>query len=244
VRIDSEMHVGTFAGDPYVWLANSAIAASDLVAVLDAHSFDHGIVVAPTAQYADNEAVASAIADNHRLSAFALVNPYGPAGGVPELDQSLSQLGMKGLKLMPLRHGYEIDGDVPRAILSRAADVGIPVNIHSGAQFCLPWQIGKVARLFPEMPLIMDHMGFRYYVDGAIDMAEEHKNIYLQTALVSVPGYIRLAVDHLGADRVIYGSDYPTGHPDVMLACVEAARLKPQDKEAVLGGNLARLLAM
>jgi len=79
-------------------------------------------------------------------------------------------------------------------------------------------------------------------VDGAINVAREVANIYLETALVGMPGYIRMAVDKVGPDRVIYGSDYPTGHPSSMLANVEAANLKPADKALVLGGNLARLL--
>mgnify|MGYP001214700310 FL=1 len=56
----------------------------------------------------------------------------------------------------------------------------------------------------------MDHMGWRYYVDGAINVALTTPNIYLETAMVSMPGYIKLAVNKIGADRVIYGSDYPT----------------------------------
>jgi hypothetical protein len=87
-------------------------------------------------------------------------------------------------------------------------------------------------------------MGWRYYIDGAIDVAQEEKNIYLETALVGMPGYIRMAVDKAGPDRVIYGSDYPTGHPSSMLANIEAANLKPADKALVLGGNLARILGI
>jgi predicted TIM-barrel fold metal-dependent hydrolase len=149
---------------------------------------------------------------------------------------------MKGLKLMPFRHGYEVDGEVPRRITARAAELGLPVSIHSGAQFCLPWQIADLAQAFPTVPVIMDHMGFRYYVDGAINVARRVPTLYLETALVSMPGYIRMAVDRLGADRVIYGSDYPTGHPAGMLATIRAAALTTQAEALVLGDNLARLL--
>jgi uncharacterized protein len=118
------------------------------------------------------------------------------------------------------------------------------VSIHSGAPFCLPWQIADLAEAFPSVPVIMDHMGWRYYVDGAINVARRVPNIYLETALVSMPGYIRMAGDKVGGDRVIYGSDYPTGHPEVMLAAIKAARLSPQDEELVVGGNLTRLLKL
>ena len=90
----------------------------------------------------------------------------------------------------------------------------------------------------------MDHMGWRYYVDGAIKVAMKTPNIYLETAMVSMPGYIKIAVDKLGADRVIYGSDYPTGDPGAMLQVIKAARLKPEEEAMVLGGTLAKILGI
>lgn len=241
MRIDCEMHIGDFKGDPYVWLGHP-VGPKELEAVLDAHGLDVALVMAPTTEYPDNAALAEAIRGNPRLIGFAVVNPYGPGGGVPELDRAVHEWGMKGLKLMPLRHGYEVDGSVPRRVMARASQLRLPVSIHSGAQFCLPWQIADLAREFPEVPVIMDHMGFRYYVDGAINVARQVANIYLETALVSIPGYVRMAVDQVGADRVIYGSDYPTGHPAAMLAIIKAAKLNERDEALVMGGNLARLL--
>ncbi len=243
MRIDAEMHIGAFQGDPYVWLGHP-VGPKELEAILDAHGLDMTMVMAPTAQYPDNQALAKAIDGNPRFIGFAVVNPYGPGGGVPELDRAVREWGMKGLKLMPLRHGYEADGEVPRRIMARAAELHIPVSIHSGAQFCLPWQIADLAQAFPSVPVIMDHMGFRYYVDGAINVARRVGNIYLETALVSMPGYIRMAVDQVGADRVIYGSDYPTGHPAGMLAIIKAAGLTERDEAKVMGDNLARLLKL
>lgn len=241
MRIDCEMHIGKFSGDPYVWLGHP-VGPLELEAILDEYQLDMTLVMAPTAQYPDNETLGAELAGHERLIGFAVVNPYGPGEGVPEFRRAVKEWGMKGLKLMPLRHGYEIDGRTAWKVLECAAELAVPVSIHSGAQFCLPWQIAALARHFPTVPVIMDHMGYRYYVDGAIDVAKELPNIYLETALVSMPGYIRMAVDQVGADRVIYGSDYPTGHPASMIATIKAAKLSTADEALVMGENLARLL--
>ena len=119
--------------------------------------FDKVVAQAKTAEAAGHD----------RLIGFAVVNPYGPDGGAPELRRAVTEWGMKGLKLMPLRHGYEVDGRTAWKVMESASELGVPVSIHSGAQFCLPWQIASLARLFPTVPVIMDHMGWRYYVDGA-----------------------------------------------------------------------------
>jgi predicted TIM-barrel fold metal-dependent hydrolase len=242
--IDCEVHIGRFKGDPYTWL-EGPVDAAQLLGVMDRYAIDRAIVMAPTEQFPKNEVLAAAIRGQPRLLSFAVVNPFDADDGVVELKRAVTAWGMRGLKLMPLRHGYEIDGDAALPLMTAAAELGIAVSIHSGAaQFCLPWQIARLARRFPTVPVIMDHMGWRYYVDGAIDVALEQPNIYLETALVGMPGYIRMAVDKLGPERVIYGSDYPTGHPSSMLANIDAANLKPADKALVLGGNLARVLRL
>jgi predicted TIM-barrel fold metal-dependent hydrolase len=242
--IDCEVHIGQFKGDPYTWL-EGPVDAAQLLRIMDQYGIDRAIVMAPTEQFPKNQALAASIRSQPRLLSFAVVNPFGDENGVRELRTAITEWGMNGLKLMPLRHGYEIDGDAALPLMAAAAELGVAVSIHSGAaQFCLPWQIARLARRFPTVPVIMDHMGWRYYVDGAIDVALEQPNIYLETALVGMPGYIRMAVDKLGPERVIYGSDYPTGHPSSMMANIDAANLKPADKALVLGGNLARILGL
>jgi predicted TIM-barrel fold metal-dependent hydrolase len=242
--VDCEVHIGRFKGDPYTWL-EGPIDVPHLLGVMDRYNIDRAIVMAPTEQFPKNQELAASIKGQPRLLSFAVVNPFSEGDGAVELRRAVLEWGMHGLKLMPLRHGYEIDGDAALTVMRAAAELGVPVSIHSGAaQFCLPWQIARLARKFPTVPVIMDHMGWRYYVDGAIDVAMEQPNIFLETALVGMPGYIRMAVDKVGPERVIYGSDYPTGHPSSMLANVEAANLKPADKELVLGGNLARILRL
>jgi predicted TIM-barrel fold metal-dependent hydrolase len=241
MRIDCEMHIGKFAGDLYAWLEHE-IGPRELEGVLDQHQFDMALVMPPVAQYPDNSSMGKALQGHPRLVGFAMINPFGPDGGVLELERAVGDWGMRGLKLVPLRHGYDVDSEVPMRVMTCAERLGLPVSIHSGAHYCLPWQIADLAKKFPTVPVIMDHMGWRYYVEGAINVALTTPNIYLETALVSMPGYLKLAVNKVGADRVIYGSDYPTGHPGAMLEVVKAARLKPEEEALVLGGTLARLL--
>lgn len=243
MRIDCEVHLGEFRGDLYSWLGRS-IDSDELESLLDEYGFDMALVMPSVALFPDNASMGEAIRASCRLLGFAMVNPYADDGGVYELERAVGEWGARGLKLVPLRHGYDADSSVPNKVMACAERLELPVSVHSGAHYCLPWQIGALARRFPSVPVIMDHMGWRYYVEGAIDVALETPNIYLETAMVSMPGYIRLAVDKLGADRVVYGSDYPTGHPGAMLEVIKAARLDEQATSLVLGGNLMRLLKL
>lgn len=241
MRIDCEMHIGRHEGELYEWVGGD-VSASRIEDLMDEYHMDMCLVMAPTTDHPDNRSLAGAIKGHPRFMAFAVINPNAPGGGVPELERAVNEWGMKGLKLQPQRHGYEVDGNTPVRLMEYAQRHGLPVSIHSGTQSCLPWQIAHLARRFPTVPLLMNHMGFRYYVDGAINVAMETPNIYLDTVLVSMPGYLSMAVKKVGADRIIYGSDFPTGHPASMIATIRAANLGPEAEELIMGGTLARIM--
>ncbi len=60
------------------------------------------------------------------------------------------------------------------------------------------------------------------------------------------PAALELAVRFAGADRILAGSDYPhrVGSLPLMKETVRAADLKPAEREAIMGGNAARLLGL
>jgi predicted TIM-barrel fold metal-dependent hydrolase len=51
-----------------------------------------------------------------------------------------------------------------------------------------------------------------------------------------------IAINRLGAERFLYGSDFPLGHPRVLLGLIDALRIPAADKDLILGQNLLRLL--
>ena len=53
---------------------------------------------------------------------------------------------------------------------------------------------------------------------------------------------IKTAVDKIGAERVLFGSDFPYGNPKIELAKVEASGIEEKQKKLVLGENMARLI--
>ena len=53
---------------------------------------------------------------------------------------------------------------------------------------------------------------------------------------------LRHLVAEMGVSQVVYGSDQPFAWPDTIDLIVDANFLSDADKEAILGGNLRRLL--
>ena len=55
---------------------------------------------------------------------------------------------------------------------------------------------------------------------------------------------LRHLVAEMGASQVVYGSDMPFNWPDTIDLVANASYLSPAEKEAILGGNLIRLLKL
>ena len=55
------------------------------------------------------------------------------------------------------------------------------------------------------------------YINASIDVAERNPNVYLETSGMPMHAKIREAVERVGPEPVLYGSDTPFHHPAVEL---------------------------
>ena len=67
-------------------------------------------------------------------------------------------------------------------------------------------------------------------------------NLVLETSAMPYPAKIREAVDAIGAERVLYGSDGPACSPRLEVRKVRLAGLRASDEELILAGNAMRIL--
>jgi aminocarboxymuconate-semialdehyde decarboxylase len=74
--------------------------------------------------------------------------------------------------------------------------------------------------------------------------SEYFKTQIMTDAMVFTDEGLRHLVAQLGADHVLYGTDIPFNWPDEVDMILNATYLNNADKEAVLGGNAARLLKL
>ena len=116
--------------------------------------------------------------------------------------------------------------------------------VHSGHPiFTLPWSIEELAVSFPDVPVVMAHMGHgnAVYINAAIDIAERRPNVYLETSGMPMHTKIAEAVERVGTERVMYGSDAPFHHPAVEILRVQVSGLNAGELEDVLHRSGRRL---
>ena len=189
-----------------------------------------------------NELVIQASKESERIIPCSCVNPNLGQEAYDEFERLVRDRGMKGLKLMSPRHGYLISSDVCDPLMETAASLDVPVTVHSQGTPAHPLEIAELAGRHPDVSIIMDHMGHRYWVEQAIQSALLRDNIFLGTTIASFePGTIARAVAEAGAERVVFGSNAPTAYPDLAVESIRRAGLEDRALELVLGDNLARI---
>jgi hypothetical protein len=198
------------------------------------HGITTGIVIG--ADSGGNELVAEVVGKVPEVHGLVWADPTLP-GAVAEVRGFLDTEGFCGVKLHPLLDGYAADGPAVWPVAEVALEYGVPVLVHCGhGPFSLPWQVERLATRYSQLKVIFAHMGHGTitYIDAAIEAAERHPNVWLETSGMPMGPKIREAVTRLGAARVMYGSDAPCHHPLAEQAKVLAAGLSEDELSWVL----------
>ena len=229
-------------------LAGKTYGLIELEQMLRDGGVERAIVTPDVAVRPKNRELADAIAASPTGRGFfhgcAFVNPHFGEESPRELEVAVKEYGFRGLKLMPTHHAFRCVTRVPHALMRKAEELRVPVLIHSGTFFAHPLEIGVLAEAFPGVPVLMDHMGYRYYVSEAIAAAKRAPNIHLVTSIVMEPHWIRQAVMDLGGDRVVFASNAPVCFPATQVLVIRQAELKEADERKVLGENAARIFGI
>ncbi len=101
------------------------------------------------------------------------------------------------LEVLDERHAW-VTLHVPRA-----ARLGDPANLR---------EIGELRRRYPHVVLVIAHLG-RCYTEGharagLLPLADD-PGIYFDTSAVINPASHRVALEHIGPERLLYGTDNP-----------------------------------
>ena len=230
---DAHMHVGDFGP-----MMNVGVDTAGLAELMRDHDIDGGVVFAPDAALVQQ--CMDAIPGMYGL---VWANPKIP-GYVDETERLLEDPRFRGIKLHPTLDGFHPNDPSIHPLMELLAERDLPVLIHCGHPvYSLPWSIEELIVEFPLVRVILGHMGHGnvIYINGAIDVAERNANVYLETSGMPMHTKIKEAVDRVGPDRVLFGSDIPFHHPKVEIDRVKLAGLSPEQLERVLSTNARAL---
>lgn len=182
------------------------------------------------------------------LIPFCSVDPRDPKAK-DRLKHYLAQ-GARGLKLHPNLQDFRPSDTVCLEICEEASRYSIPIIFHTGTKGTEshPEQIPSnvenfesILSRFPRTIFVFGHMGISQY-RRAIWLAQQYPNIYLETS-GQPAAHIRQAIESLGGDKILFGSDWPLWDPIHPLRAVfDATGEDPALRKRILYENAREIL--
>ncbi|MSR53321.1 MAG: amidohydrolase [Gemmataceae bacterium] len=154
------------------------------------------------------------------LIGFLSVDPTQP-GWEREMVEGHRDLGMRGIKLLPMYAGFQPDDSRLDPLWRYATEHRLPVLLHTGTTFIsqapldctLPRHIDRVAIRFPEVKIIMAHLSHPYEGECVVTI-RKHPNVYADVSALHYRPFqlyhsLMLVQEYGVWDKVLFGSDYP-----------------------------------
>jgi len=235
----------------------------ELIRIMGEVGVDKAVAFAPFGPQTDagiepNEWLLGELPQYPQLVGFATVDPKRE--DAPELLRGLVARGMRGAKYHPPVMRTAIDDPAARRFWEAAAQMRLPVHVHTGVhgwylRRYLPLLLDDLCTDYPEVRIIMDHVGGVAFFHQALAVLHDNPNAYVGLTQVSgrgaryalSPEHRQLIMETVGPDRIVYGYDYPW-NPDNLTALrhdlhwVKTWGLREEDRARIFGGNIERLV--
>ncbi len=171
------------------------------------------------------------------------IHPGYISESVAEIERAAALgVGLIG-ELVPYHHGW--DDYSCRGfgeILDAAESPGMTVSLHTMDLM----QMQLMAEAHPSVNFVFAHPGEPERVDEHIRVMKACKNVYLDLSGGGLHrfGILKKLCRDVGAERIIFGSDYPLMNPRMYVNAVLGEHITDEEKELILYKNAKRLLGI
>lgn len=211
-------------------------AGADMAVVFPFNEAEPGVSFARCNDYI----AAEARRHPDRLIGFCRLDPNAGRTAVAELERSVRELGLKGVKLHPTAQDFGLDHPALAEIMEAAQGLGIPVLFDTGKKASPPAGVAALAARYPGLVVIMAHMNL---YEETLAAARAARNVFIGTT-----GYFNIrrlgtAIVELGAERFIAGSDSPYIRMESETGKFgRVTSLNEEERRRILGGNIGKVL--
>lgn len=246
---DAHLHIPSDNGENFQWHLITR-DMPEFVAYLDKCGVRRGVISSSRSNRAQgpddyrsgNREVARYVERYRgRFRGSCVVTPFRIDEALGEIEECRKELGFVWLgEFCNYMTGYRYDTPEWTELMKLATRLGMVVQIHANTR-----EMQYLADTFPETTIVFPHLGGnRDDISARIDIIAKHANTHIDLSGSGIErvGILEKAVKEIGADRVLYGSDFTINEPSAVIARVDNAFLSAEDREKILFRNVERLL--
>jgi predicted TIM-barrel fold metal-dependent hydrolase len=244
--------------------------AEKLLRSMDEAEIDASIVIAETlpGDISNAAQVLEAVNQSERL--WAIVNCVFSRTVELKYLEELTQLllgdRVVGLKFYLGYEEYSPNDERLYPLYEYCEKHAVPIMFHTGVleagssgllEYSHPLQVDRVATRFPNLTIVMAHMGNPWLIDCAAVLAKnenvyadmsaffaENKTITAHDVEVFKQRMEQVRVFLYSYDKFLFGTDYPLYSQKEYLRAVEALDMQPDEHERVMHGNAAKMFGI
>ena len=240
------------------------VSATELLAAMDANGIDQSVVFGfpwqnPELFKLHNDYIMEVVQRHSgRLIGFGCFDPF--SGEAPREAERCLAGGLSGIgELAFYRSGIDDDAiDRLAPVMDICRDRGRPVLIHTNEPVGHAYpgktpntlaQIYRMVKRFSANSIVLAHWGGGLFFFNLLkkEVKEQLRNVYFDTAaspFLYNPEIYRIAIQLVGAEKILFGSDYPLLAPVRYFKEMEEANLTGVEREQICGLNAARLFKL
>ena len=240
------------------------IGVEDLIVSMDESGVDSSVVCGFAWKRADlchlhNQYLLEAVSRYpRRLIAFLSLPFSDPDGAMRELENGMKEGGRGAGEIAFYdRAMTSHDLDLVRPLLAMMEGRKIPLLFHTNETLGHPYpgkgetpleRFYELAIAYPRLPILLAHWGGGLlFYELMPEVAKGLTNVYYDTAASPFLYFKKIyavGAEIVGADRIVFGSDFPLIPPRRYFRELEESGLDRTDREKILGLNLAILLGL
>ena len=218
-----------------------------------AHGIDHFVVFSVATTPHQTQSINSFIARSVQESRGAMTGlgtVHPESADIRSEVEAIRRLGLKGVKLHHDIQKIEADDIRCMRIYEQCEEKGLPVLLHAGDNrydYSNPKRLEQVLKRFPHLTVIGAHLGGWSVWEEAADRLPPYANFHVDCSsslYALTPERARSIIRAYGAERVLFGTDYPMWPVGAELSRLRALGLSEQEMEAITHRNAQKLLGI
>ena len=227
--------------------------AEDLIEKGSRVGIDHFIVqsvaTSPKQVKSINEFVAESVkSSNGKFTGLGTLHP--DSADIKGDIEHLLELGLKGVKLHPDIQAFKIDDYRCLKIYELCEEKKLPILMHTGDyryDYSNPNRMLPILEIYSGLTVVGAHMGGWSVWDDAAEQLSNSSNFYVDcssTFAFLKPEKVKELIKHYGADRVLFGTDYPMWNYEDELATFLSLGLDENEIMSILNINAKKVFKL
>ena len=177
--------------------------------------------------------------ENHR---FRIEPQFVWSPGIDSLSTAIAQTALhkvKSIRMTPISNNYVFKPWVVSEWLEWLSSESIPLWLP--VEETDPGDIFETVVKHPKLKLVLTEVHYKHY-PWVMHLLKALPNLYIETSRFVVIDGIRILVDAIGSERILYGSRFPYSPFSPMLYSIHLSDLNPNQLNQICHTNLENLL--